>query len=172
MGADWADFRGLRAYDDVSAVAAFPDLDFALFEDFCCFDVLEECTVAFFMRFFDGGDHAELLGEGGEAFGFGGLGEAFVHVRPFVVFTVCGSLQVLCGVADAFEFLEPHLGVFLFVVGGFQEQCGDLFKAVFFGAACEVGVLVACLGFAGECGLQVLFGLSASVFVCHNNSFG
>ena len=61
MGADGADFRGLRAYDDVSAVAAFPDLDFALLEHLCRFDVLEKLAVAFFVRFFDGGDHAELL---------------------------------------------------------------------------------------------------------------
>ena len=143
MGADGADFGGLGAYDDVSAVAAFPDLDFALFEHLCGFHVLEEGAVAFFVHLFDCGDFAELGGERGKAFFFGGLGEAFVHVRPFIVFTVGGCLQVLGGVADAFEFLEPQLCVFFFVVGCFLEQGCDLFEAVLLGAAGEVGVLVA-----------------------------
>ena len=41
MSAGGAEFGSLRAYDDVSAVAAFPYLDFALFEDFLCFYILE-----------------------------------------------------------------------------------------------------------------------------------
>ena len=81
MGADGADFGGLGAYDNVPAVAAFPNLDFALFEHLCGFHVLEEGTVAFFVHLFDGGDFAELGGESGEAFFFGGLGETFVHHR-------------------------------------------------------------------------------------------
>ena len=153
----------------MSAVAAFPNLDFALFEDLGRFHVLEEGAVAFFVLLFDGGDHAEFLGECGEAFFFGGFCETFVHVGPFVVFAFGGGLQVLGGVADAFEFLEPELRVFLFVVSGFLEQSGNLFKAVLFGAACEVGVLVAGLGFACESGFQILFGLGTSVFICHNN---
>ena len=42
VGADGADFRCLGAYDNVPAVAAFPNLDFALFEHLCGFHVLEE----------------------------------------------------------------------------------------------------------------------------------
>ena len=143
MCADGADFRSLRADYDVAAVTTFPNLDFAFFEHLCRFHIVEEGAVAFFVHLFDGGDHAELLGESGEAFFFSGFREAFVHVGPFVVFAFGGSLQVLGGVADAFEFLEPKLGVFLFVVSGFLEQSSDLFESVLFGAACKVGVLVA-----------------------------
>ena len=42
MRANRADIRGVRADDDVSAVAAFPHLDFALFEHGSGFHVLEE----------------------------------------------------------------------------------------------------------------------------------
>ena len=61
VGADWANVGGFGTYDDVSAVAAFPDLDFALFEHLGGFHVLEEGAVAFFVRLFDGSNHAKLL---------------------------------------------------------------------------------------------------------------
>ena len=92
MGAHGACGRGLGAHDNVSAVAAFPYLDFALFEDCCGFHVLQEGAVAFFVALLDGGDHTELVGEGLEAFGFGGLREVLVHVGPFVVFAIGGGL--------------------------------------------------------------------------------
>ncbi len=171
VGADGACGWGLGADDDVTAVAAFPHLDFALFEDGCSFHVLEEGAVAFLVALLDGGDGAELLGEGGKAFGFGSLRKVFVHVGPFVVFAIGGSLQVGGGVTDAVKFLEPQLGVFLFVVGGLQEQFGDLFVAFLLGAASKVGVLVAGLGFACKGGLEVLFGLGSGVLVCHKFLF-
>ena len=172
MGAHRACGRSLGADDDVAAVAAFPHLDFALLEHGGRFHVLEEGTVAFFMALFDGGDHAELLGEGGKAFSLGGLREVFVHVGPFVVLAVGGSLQVGSGVADTVEFLEPQLGVFLLVVGSLEEQVCNLFKTILLGATGEVGVLVAGLRFACEGGLEVLFGLGSGVLVCHSFLFG
>ena len=99
------------------------------------------------------------------------LREVFVHVGPFVVLAVGGSLRVGSGVADTVEFLEPQLGVFLFVVGGLQEQFGDLFVTFLLCAAGEVGVLVAGLGFTCEGGLEILFGLSSGVLVCHSFLF-
>ena len=72
MCADRAYRRSLGAHYDVAAVAAFPHLDFALLEHGGGFHVLEECAVAFFVALFDSGDHAELVGKGLEAFGFGG----------------------------------------------------------------------------------------------------
>ena len=155
----------------MTAVAAFPNLDFALLEHGSGLHVLEEGAVAFFVALFDSGNHAELVGESLEAFGLGGLREVFVHVGPFVVFTIGGGLQVGSGIADAFQFLEPQLGVFLLVVGGLQEQLGNLFVTFLLCAAGEVGVLVAGLGFACKGGLEVLFGLGSGVLICHMVSF-
>lgn len=44
-----ADFGSLCAYDDVTAVTAFPNLDFASFEYLSGFDVVEKSTVALFV---------------------------------------------------------------------------------------------------------------------------
>ena len=50
-----------------------------------------------------------------------------------------------------------------FVVRGFQKQGGNLLIAFFLGNGGEVGVLVACLGFAGKSGFQILFRLGTCV---------
>ena len=51
--------------------------------------------------------------------------------------------------------------MFLFVAGRLQEDFGELFVAFALGDFGEVRVLVAGLAFAGERGLEVLFGLGA-----------
>ena len=66
------------------------------------------------------------------------------------------------------QLLKPHLGVFLLIVRGLQEQGRNLLVAVLLGFGCKVGVLVSGLGLPCESSFQVLFGLSACVFVCHN----
>ena len=79
VGADGADLGRLGADDDVSAVAAFPDLYLALFEYLRGFEVVEQRAVALLMVLFDGGDHAELDRERVKALFLGGLGKALVH---------------------------------------------------------------------------------------------
>ena len=114
--------RRFGAYDDMAAVPAFPDLHFTLFEDFLRFDVPKKRAIPFFMVLFDGGYLAEFLRKLREAFLFGGFGEAFVHISPFVILTVsCGS-EIFGGIADAVQLFEPHFCVFFFIVGGFQEK--------------------------------------------------
>ena len=118
------------------------------------------------MALLDVGDHAELRCQIGEALLLGLLGEGGVHVGPLVVLALgCGE-QVCGGVAQATQGLEPHLGVLLLVVGGLLEDHGDLLVAGLLCDACEIGVLVAGLGLAGERGSQILFSLAAFQF--HN----
>ena len=159
--ADGADFRGLRADDEVAADAAFPHAFAGLFEDLLHLNVLEELEVAFLVGAFDGADGAELGGEFGKAFLFGVLGELDVHVGPFVVFAFSGGLEVGGRGLDAAEGGEPQAGVFLFVAGRRQEDFGELLVAFTLGDFGEVRVLVAGLAFACEGGLEVLFGLGA-----------
>ena len=117
------------------------------------------------MVFFDGGYEAEAGGQLREALLFSSFGEALVHVRPLVVLALGGVKEVLRRVADAVQFLEPHLGVFLLVFSGLGKERGDLLVALFFGHGSKVGVLVARLRFAGEGGFEVLFRLRAGVAV-------
>ena len=60
--------------------------------------------------------------------------------------------------------LEPHLGVFLFVVGSFFEDGCYLHIAVFLGFRCIVRIFVAGLRFAGKCNLQISFGFCSFKF--------
>ena len=138
--ADGADFRGLRADDEVAADAAFPHAFAGLFEDLLHLDVLEELEVAFLVGAFDGADGAELGGEFGEAFLFGVLGELDVHVGPFVVFAFSGGLEVGGRGLDAAEGGEPQAGVFLFVAGRRQEDFGELLIAFALGDFGEVRI--------------------------------
>ena len=130
MVADGADIGGLGADDDMAAVAAFPHLHLALGEDLLGLDVVQQGAVTFLMVFLNGGHTTELGGQLGEALGLGGTGKAFVHIRPLVVLAGGGSGQVLGGGADAVQLLEPQLGMLLLVLGGLQEEGGNLLKAV------------------------------------------
>ena len=165
MVADGADVGSLGADDDVAAVAAFPHLHFALGKNFFGLDVVQQGAVTLLMVLLDGGHTTELGGQLGEALGFGGTGKAFVHVGPLVVLAGGGSGQILSGGADAVQFFKPQLGVLLLVLGGLQEEGGNLLKALLLGLGGEVGVLVAGLALASEGGVQVLLGLCAGVGV-------
>ena len=117
-----ANFRSLGAHDDVTTVAAFPDFNLALFKDLHGFHIGQQLAVAFLVMLFNGGNQAEFGGQLREALLLGGLGKAFVHIGPFVVFALGGMKQVLRRIADALELLEPHLGMLFLVLGGFEEQ--------------------------------------------------
>jgi len=125
---------------------------------------VQQGTVAFLVVLFNGGDQAETLGQRMETFLIGCFGKAVVHIRPLVVLTLSGGEKVFCGVANAVQFFEPQLGVFLLIISGFEEQCRDLLKAFLLGLGCKIGVLVACLGLTGKGSHQVFFGLSSCVF--------
>ena len=164
MVAGGADLGSLCADDDVPAVAALPDLDFALRENLGRLDIVQQCAVALLMVLLNGGDEAELLRELMEALFIGSLGKAVVHIRPLVVLALGGGDQILGGIADAGKLLEPELGVLLFILGGLEEERGYLLIALLLRDACEIGVFIACLRFAGKCGLKVLLGLRACLF--------
>ena len=72
MVADGADLGSLGADDDVTAVAAFPHLHFALSKDFFGLDVMQQGAVTLFVVLLDGSHTTELGGQLGEALGFGG----------------------------------------------------------------------------------------------------
>ena len=64
--------------------------------------------------------------------------------------------QVLGGIAQFAQLLEPELCVFFFVVGSLQEQSSDLLVALLLCLGCEVSILVAGLGLASK-GNDLLF---------------
>jgi len=97
----------------------------------------------------------------------------------FVMFPGGRCLEVFKGTPDdacrkcssdldisSLEEFEQSLGVFLFLVGGFFKDAGDLSKAFFLRFAGKISVTVSCLGFTGKCGSQVFFCLG-SFYACH-----
>ena len=149
----------------MAAVTAFPNLNFALLENLSGFDVLQKGTITLFMMLLDFANHAELGRQSLEALFFCGLGEVIVHIGPLVVFAISCSCEVCCGVTDAAELLEPQFCVFLFIIGGLQEQGGNLLHTFLLSYGSEVGVLVASLGLASKCCLKVFFGLGTCILV-------
>ena len=164
MVAGRADLGCLLTDYDMTAVAALPYLDLALSKDLCRLHIVQQGTVALLVVLFNGGDHAETLGQRMETFLIGCFGKAVVHIRPLVVLTLSGGEKVFGGVTNAVQLLEPQLGVFLLVVSGFEEQRRDLLVAFLLGLGCKIGVLVASLGLTGKGSHQVFFGLSPCVF--------
>ena len=105
----------------MTAVAALPHLDLAFGEDLRRLYIAQQGTVALLMVLFNGGDQAEALGKFVEALLVSSLGKAVVHIRPLVVLTLRGGEKVFCGVANAVQFFEQQLGVFLLIIRGFEE---------------------------------------------------
>ena len=100
------------------AVAALPNLYFALLENGGGLYVLQQGAVTLLVVLFNGGHRAELSGQLRKALFLGGFGKALVHIGPLVVLPVGGSTQIFRGVPQPFQLLEPHFGVFLLVFGG------------------------------------------------------
>ena len=125
MIAGRADLWRFLTDHNMTAVAALPQLDLALGKDLRHLHIAQQGAVALLMVLFNGGDQAETLGKLVEALLVSSLGKAVIHIRPLVVLALSGGEKVFGGVADAVQFFEPQLGVFLFVVSGFEE---DVYK--------------------------------------------
>ena len=169
MCADRADLGRLPANHDMSAVGALPYTVAVAGKDQLILDIPEQPAVAFLVLLFDRADHLKQIRDMVEALLTRLLGEGGVHVGPLVVFALCGSLEVGCGIINAaVEQFEPDFRVLLLVCGGFLEDFRNLHIAVLFRLGGKERVLVACHGFACKCGLQVCFGAGALEF-CHNS---
>ena len=127
-----ADLRSLSTNYNVSAVAAFPHLNFASLEDLCGFHIVKQCAITLFVPLFDGCHEPEFRCELREAFFVSCLSKAIIHIGPLVVFAFCGSHEVLCSVADAIELFEPLFCVFFFFVGRLKDDGSYLLKFFFF----------------------------------------
>ena len=117
MGTDRANLGRAGSDMDMAAVGAFPDDDIRTFEDGTVLDVLRQLEVALLVLLFDLGHRFEESRNFGEALFPGLLGEAGIHIGPFVIFARRRVLEIVRRAADpAVEQLEPNLGMLLFVV--------------------------------------------------------
>ncbi len=138
-----ADFRRLYAYDNMTAIAAFPDLNVAFFENLGYDNVAEKSAVTFLVLFFDFRNQTEFDRKLGKTVLLGGFCEAFVHIRPFIIFAFGSRKQIFRRVSYTRKLLQPELGVFFFVIRRFQKQFCYLFKALFFSRRSEISILIA-----------------------------
>ena len=63
MNAGGTQLRCLGTDDNVTAVTALPNLDFALLEDLGSLHILQQCTVALLMVLLNGSNQAELCSQ-------------------------------------------------------------------------------------------------------------
>ena len=116
--ANGANLRSLCTHNDVTAVTALPNLNFALCENFLSLNIVKQCAIALFMVLLDSSDYSELCCKLCKAFFFSGLCKTVVHIGPLVVLAFSGCCKVCCGVTDAVKLFEPNLGVLFLVVSG------------------------------------------------------
>lgn len=163
MSAYRADFRSLCSDYDMTAVAAFPNLDFALSEHFLRLHIMKQRSVTLFVMFFDGCDSTEFSSEFRESFLFSSISKTGIHVSPLIVFTISGSTEIFSSSADSVQFLEPHFRVLFLIIGSLLEKSGNLLKAILFCLRSKIGVLVSCLRFACKSSLKILFSLCSCI---------
>ena len=137
MSAGGANVGGIGANNDVTAVTAFPNLNFALLENFSGFYVAEKRAISLLVMLFNCSNQTELFSQLVEAFLIGDLGKSCVHIGPLVVFTLSSSAEVLSGVTQTVELFEPQLSVFFLIVGSLEEQGSDLLIALFLCNGCK-----------------------------------
>ena len=130
MSASWAELRSLCTYYDMTTVAAFPNLDFALLEHFLCLNIAEQSAITLLMTLLDCSYETELCSKLLEAFFFSCLCEAIIHVSPLIVLAIGSSSKVLSSCANTLKFLEPELSVLLLIVGSVLEDGSDLLKTI------------------------------------------
>ena len=149
------------------AVGALPDAVLVAREHQPVLHVVEQGKIALFVLALDLADLFKQEGDVVEPLFPRLLGEARVHIRPFVVLagSRVGKVFLRRGDVAAVQQLEPDLGVLLLVVGRLLKQRRDLHEAVLFGLARVVGVLVARLRFARKSRLQVCFRLVPSILL-------
>lgn len=173
MFADRALLRSFLAGIDVTAVCAVPLLFLRAGENFAELDVGKQFSVPFLMGFFYYGDAGEKFCKFREAFLRGIFGKSCIHIRPFILFTVCRVFEVCncIGHCAAVEKLEPEFCVLFFVVCGLFEDIGDLVISLFSCLRGIIVVLVSCLGLTGKRGLEVCFGFG-TFYVTHTLYLG
>ena len=118
MGAGGAYLRRLYAYYYMAAVAALPNLYFALFKNGGGLNIVQQRPVSFLVALFYCCDQPELHRKLCKAFLLRCFGELLIHIGPFVVFALRGMLKVIGSAAYAVKLLEPQLGMLLLVIGG------------------------------------------------------
>jgi hypothetical protein len=107
------------------------------------------------VKFFDLRDLLKGNGDFGETLIACNLGKVGIDGCPFQIFSSGSFLQVCPGIADyacrvagcnlhvsSLKVIEKNLGVFFFIISGFEKKSGNLFVAFFFGFACKISVPV------------------------------
>ena len=123
------------------------------------------------MRLLDGADLGKEESDVVEALFLRLLGELGVHVGPLEVLAVGGVREVHFrrGHFAAMQVLEPDLGMFFLVLGGFLEEVRNLDIAVLAGLSGIIEILGVGLGLTGEGGLEIGLGLCSFQF--HNSVY-
>src|SRR5574344_734312 len=121
-----ADTRSLCSYDNVSAVSAFPDLYFALFENSHSLNILQESSISLFMALLNSCNQAEFCCQCLEFLFRSVLCKTLIHICPLVMLAFSCCSKVSCSIPDAFQFLEPQLCVFLLIICSLQKEFSNL----------------------------------------------
>ncbi len=122
------------------------------------------------MLFFGYGNGLEYHGNRILALIFRYLGKTRIHLRPLKIFTGRRFFQVIHGLTDnagrkspddfdltAFKQLKQTLGVLAFLVCGFFENIGNLYKTFLAGLFGKIGIPVSCLGFSCKSCQDIFF---------------
>ena len=146
---------------DITTVTALPPDHLVLLEDLSFLQVLEQGEVSFLVLFLNFRHLFEEISNLRKTLLAGYFLKSSVHIGPLVVLAIRSCLQIRGGVPNSLEKLELPPGVFPFVLGCLQEYPGNLLEIFLFSYRGKVGILIACLRFAGKGGKKILLGLAS-----------
>ena len=113
MVADRTYLRGLGACYDMATVPALPDLDATLLKYLMGLHVLQQRAVSLLVGLLNSSYTAELLRQLLKFLFLGLFRHALVRIRPLGILALCRVKQVLRGIPQLTQLLEPELRMLL-----------------------------------------------------------
>ena len=157
MVANRAHIRSFFADNDMATIAALPNHVVVAGENEATLNVGQQFFVTLFVMFFNFTNHGEQFSNVVKTLFLSGVGETGIHIRPFVVLTGSGILQIRDRIRNfaVMQQFEPNLGMFLLISGRLFENGSYLIVTILLRFGSIVRIFVAGLRFTGKSGLQI-----------------
>ena len=116
MRTNGTNLRRFRTNNNVSAVPALPNLNFALLKYLLHLYIIQKRAIPLLVVLLNSAHCPELSRKLRESFRFRSLGEILIHLCPFVILAFSRRKQIVRRSPNTVQLLEPNLRVLLLII--------------------------------------------------------